>query len=154
MRTLWRISNYASLSGEGGLQFSGRWHTRGHRIVYLAESPAGALLETLVHLELDEARLPRSYKLLRIEAPDSLKIEPLKVPAGKAWKTHLDVTRRLGDAWLQSRRTALARVPSAIAPNTWNVLLNPDHPDSSKVYLAETVAAEYDPRLFPSIPSR
>jgi RES domain-containing protein len=153
-RSLWRITNYASLSGEGGLAYSGRWHTRGRRIVYFAESAAGALLEALVHFELDATRLPRSYKLLRAEAPDTLKIEPLKVPAGKAWKTNLDLTRRLGDLWLESHRTALARVPSAIAPGTWNLLLNPDHPDSSKVRLAETLAAEYDPRLFPSIPSK
>ena len=31
---LWRISNHASLSGEGGLHASGRWHTRGRRVVY------------------------------------------------------------------------------------------------------------------------
>jgi len=45
---LWRISNYADLSGAGGLQAAGRWHTRGKRIVYLADHPASALLEMLV----------------------------------------------------------------------------------------------------------
>jgi len=46
---LWRISNYADLSGGGGLQAAGRWHTRGKRIVYLADHPASAVLEMLVH---------------------------------------------------------------------------------------------------------
>ncbi|HUY80338.1 MAG TPA: RES family NAD+ phosphorylase [Acidobacteriaceae bacterium] len=153
-RSLWRISNYASLSGEGGLAYSGRWHTRGHRIIYFAESPAGALLEALVHIELDFARLPRSYKLLRVEAPDTIEIESLKVPAGKAWKNNLDLTRRLGDAWLQSHRPALARVPSAIAPSTWNVLLNPGHLSAARLKIAETLPIEFDPRLFAGIPSK
>jgi RES domain-containing protein len=154
MRSLWRISNYRSLSGEGGIQYAGRWHTKGHRIVYLAESPAGALIETLVHLELDETRLPRSYKLLEIGAPGSLKIESIEMPAGHRWKSRIDVTQRAGNQWLQSEKTALARIPSAIAPNTWNVLLNPDHPDARQIQILKTVMAKYDPRLFPGIRSR
>jgi RES domain-containing protein len=151
MPSLWRISNYASLAGEGGLQYSGRWHTKGRRIVYLAESPAGALIETLVHLELDETRLPRSYKLLEIKAPDDLKIESITMSAGNRWKSQIELTRRAGDKWLQSGKTALARVPSAIAPNTWNVLLNPDHPDARQVQVLKSVTAQYDPRLFPTM---
>lgn len=27
--TLWRISNYPDLSGKGGLEAEGRWHSRG-----------------------------------------------------------------------------------------------------------------------------
>ena len=50
MTTLWRISNYLDLSGEGALGTSGRWHTEGRLVVYLADCPAGALLERIVHL--------------------------------------------------------------------------------------------------------
>ena len=42
---LWRISNHVSLTGDGALRVSGRWHTRGRRIVYCSKSPAAALLE-------------------------------------------------------------------------------------------------------------
>ncbi|MDE3106013.1 MAG: RES family NAD+ phosphorylase, partial [Acidobacteriota bacterium] len=42
---LWRISNFRSLAGEGGLRYAGRWHTAGKPIVYLAASAAGALVE-------------------------------------------------------------------------------------------------------------
>jgi RES domain-containing protein len=48
---LWRISNYADLSGAGGLRAAGRWHSQGKRIVYLADHPSSALLEMLVHLD-------------------------------------------------------------------------------------------------------
>lgn len=147
MPFLWRISNYLSLSGEGGLHFSARWHTAGRRVVYLAESPAGAMIEVLVHLELDEADWPRSYRLLQAEYPDGVAVETLKPATAKSWKTSLASTRKLGDEWLRSGRSALARVPSAILPETWNVLLNPDHPDAKRVRILRTLRAEYDRRL-------
>jgi RES domain-containing protein len=45
---VWRVGNYATLDGVGGLFASGRWHSRGHPVVYCAENAAIALLETLV----------------------------------------------------------------------------------------------------------
>ncbi len=77
---LWRISNYADLTGAGGLTSSARWHSRGTKIVYLADHPASALLERLVHLEIDPEDLPSAYQLLAIEVPDHLAVE--RVEAG------------------------------------------------------------------------
>jgi RES domain-containing protein len=149
MPSLWRISNYTSLSGEGGLHYSARWHTAGHPVLYLAESPAGALVEVLVHLELGERDWPSSYNLMQIDAPDKLKIETLDPSGSRNWKTSLAVTRELGDAWLRSARTALARVPSVILPDTWNVLLNPQHPAAAQVRVIRMIKADYDVRFFP-----
>ena len=149
MLNLWRISAFNSLSGEGGLYYSARWHTAGHRIVYLAESAAGALVEPLVHTELNESNWPRFYDLMQIAAPDEIEIEALNVPAGDDWKILSSITRGLGDDWLNSKRTTLARVPSAILPNTWNVLLNPEHLAAGQIRIIETRRTEYAPRLFP-----
>ena len=148
IRNLWRISGFNSLSGEGGLKYSARWHTAGHRVVYLAESPAGALIEHLVHLELNVKSWPAFYDLMQVTLPDRLEVETLSLPAGDAWKRLPSVTRGLGDEWLRSKRTALARVPSAIMPNTWNILLNPDHPEAAETQIIEIARADYDPRLF------
>ena len=60
---LWRLTEFPTLDGEGGRLYSARWHTAGSPIVYLAASPPGALIEILVHLELDENELPPSYRL-------------------------------------------------------------------------------------------
>jgi RES domain-containing protein len=70
LRTLWRISNHADLAGLGGERLTARWHTAtpGKRIVYLAEHPAAALLENLVHLKGHPQFFPQDYQLLRIEA--------------------------------------------------------------------------------------
>ena len=123
------------------------WHTAGHRIVYLAESPAGALVEVLVHLELEEAELPRSYTLLQIKVPDDLIVTTIEVPEGDLWQTDHELSRRLGDAWLARAETAIARVPSALLPRTFNCLLNPAHPDSRRVQIEIIVRPRFDPRL-------
>ena len=135
MPDLWRISNHQSLTGEGGLRYAARWHNAGRRIVYLAESPAGALVEVLVHLELEEEELPQSYTLLRVTVPANVATERITVMDGEAWKVDHYLSRQLGDAWLASSKTALAQVPSAILPNTTNFLLNPRHPDAGSIQM-------------------
>jgi RES domain-containing protein len=148
MTTLWRISDYIDLSGDGGRKAGARWHTAGSRIVYLAESPMAALVETLVHLEVDSEETPDFNTLLKISVPDDLAIQSLNPPAESDWMHDLELTRRLGDAWLVSLETPLARVPSVLAPHTWNYLLNPEHPDAKKIEVAEVIRERFDNRLF------
>ncbi len=150
MTTLWRISDYLDLSGKGGRGASGRWHTEGRLIVYLAGCPAGALLERIVHMTdmYDEAFLPRFYQLLRISVPDEIAIKPLTILAPSDWREDAGFTRQVGDAWLASLEAPLARVPSAIVPQTWNYLLNPEHPDAKQVQIAEVIKEQFDNRLF------
>ena len=150
MTTLWRISNFSDLCGKGGRGFSARWHTAGRLIVYLADCPAGALLERIVHMTdmVEDAFLPQFYQLLKVVVPDELAIKQLNTIAPVDWKEHPEFTRNLGNAWLASRETPLARVPSAIIPRTWNYLLNPEHPDAQQVVVAEVVREQFDNRLF------
>lgn len=145
---LWRFSNHVSLTGDGGLRVSARWHTRGRRIVYCSQSPAAALLETLVHFEITVSDLPVRYRLLKLEAPDDLLVD--KVPPGdlpEDWVERVDVTRKIGDAWLATCRSALLTVPSALAPETSNALLNPGHPDAARVVIVQESEYAIDPRL-------
>jgi len=145
---LWRISNFANLSGEGGLLASGRWHSRGRRIVYLSDHPAAALLEVLVHLEVDVDDLPISYQLLAVDLPDDLTVETVASDAlPPDWRTKIVATRQLGNRWLDAGATALLRVPSAIVPHASNWLLNPSHADAGKAAIAETIRAPFDARL-------
>jgi RES domain-containing protein len=145
---LWRVSNHAVLDGAGGLRAPGRWHTRGKPIVYCAGNAAAALLETLVHTEIDFEDIPVAFRYLEIEAADSLTVEAIH-PAdlGSAWQMKLDHTRRTGDEWLHSGRTAILRVPSVIAPQTWNFLINPGHPGSAAIRIARVHSYVVDQRL-------
>jgi RES domain-containing protein len=146
--TLWRISNYADLSGEGGSKSTGRWHTRGRPVVYLSDSAANGMLEQIVHLQDGSGKLPQFSDLLRIVVSGSIEVQELFPLAHMAWREDVELTRRLGDAWLASLETPLARVPSAIVPHTWNYLLNPLHPDAGKLQIAEVICERFDNRLF------
>jgi RES domain-containing protein len=148
MTTYWRISNHLDLGGWGGKKFSSRWTSLGMRVVYLAESPAGAMLEVLVHLKERQEGLPRTFTLLKIESPENPEALELSVTGDAGWKEHPEFTQEIGDAWLASRKTPLARVPSAIMPRTWNYLLSPEHPDAKQVQIAEVIRERFDNRLF------
>jgi RES domain-containing protein len=146
--TFWRISNHITLNGGGGLRASGRWHTRGRRVTYSAENPASALLEVLVHLEIDLGDVPVRFRYLEIEAPDTTSIEDMDMDVvGPGWQDDIASTREAGDEWLQSRRSALLRVPSVVVPATWNVLLNPQHKDAQAVRITNVHEHSFDARL-------
>jgi RES domain-containing protein len=145
---LWRISNHAGLSGDGGLHASGRWHSRGRRVVYLADHPASALVEVMVHLEIDTEDLPSHYQLLGVEVPDDAATTALgeyELPEG--WRQQIPITRARGDDWLRAGTSALLRVPSPIVPEATNYLLNPAHPDAARIGIASALRAAFDPRL-------
>jgi len=146
---LWRISNYTDLYGIGGLKASARWHSRGRRVVYLSSTPASALLEILVHLEIEEDRLPRSYKLLEVQVSDDISIEKIEDRANlpKGWQKKQSVTQALGDQWLAGNSSALLQVPSALVPHTSNFLLNPLHRDAARILVASVSRQGLDRRL-------
>lgn len=142
---LWRISRHRDLSGVGGLRAAGRWHHAGRPIVYLAESPAAALLEVCVHTSAND--VPPEFTLLRIEGPD---FETATIRVGdlpENWRTRLEVTRDLGSAWLERNKDILLGVPSAIVPETMNYLFNPSHSRAAEFQIADSMAYPFDPRL-------
>jgi RES domain-containing protein len=145
---LWRISNHIDLSGKGGLVASARWHSKGLPVVYLAESPSGALLEHLVHLARRNGRLPQTYSFLKISVLENVmvcELGPLEMPG---WTNTPEITQRMGDEWLGGLETPLARVPSVIIRDTWNVLLNPLHPEAAEVGIVSATQEAFDMRLF------
>lgn len=101
-----------------------------------------------MHLEVDVHDLPGRYRLLKILAPDDLPVQDLPfrdLPTD--WIGRSDITRRLGDRWLDDGRSALLRVPSAIVPETCNVLLNPRHPGAARITITDVGEHPLDPRL-------
>jgi RES domain-containing protein len=145
---VWRMSNFADLSGDGGLAAAGRWYSRGRRVVDLSDHPASALLEVLVHLQVDADDLPATYRLLAIDVADTAtidEVDPVELP--EQWHRDVTVSRARGDAWLRSGRTALLRVPSAIVPSAFNWLLDPTHADAARVRITDIRTVPFDRRL-------
>ena len=143
---LWRISSFADLSGTGGVRVSGRWHQAGRPVVYLAASPAGAMLEVLVHLEIEPEDLPETMQLLRIELPDTVSQAPMpSLPQG--WSHDGELTRSIGNRFLDDGPALLLAVPSAIIPSTVNYLFNPRHAQAHSATF-EVISFTPDSRLF------
>ena len=132
----------------GGLYASGRWHSRGRPIVYCSRDPATALLETLVHLEIDAEDRPERFQVLKIEAADAVSYESLadgSLPTG--WEADVAATQGVGDRWLLERRSALLEAPSVLVPESWNVLLNPLHPHAVQIKIVSVYKRAFDARL-------
>lgn len=137
----WRLCRapFADLSGEGARRYGGRWNTSGQPVVYAASSAALAVLEVRVHLDLPPELLPDDYVLLSLEL-GGLGIEAVeRVPADPA---------AFGDAWLREARTPVLQVPSAIVPESTNLLLNPLHPLVGGVQISGNRRFTFDPRLW------
>ena len=149
---LWRIDRLAfpdKFSGFGAYITPGRWHLRGNRVIYTSATASLAALEYLAHLDPDI--IPVDISLLEIEAPDDISIERQGAPEtlNPDWRgLHLPVAlQNFGTQWLIECRTALLAVPSAIIPSETNYLLNPAHPEISRVRIIDEALFSFDPRL-------
>jgi RES domain-containing protein len=145
---IWRLTKreHADLSGRGGELVGGRWHTRGKPIVYCAENASLSILEARVHLILSVS--PSDYVLMKIDLPDdvdALHIGPADLPPD--WRDRQDLTQRIGDAWLGERRSLLLRIPSAIVDLERNVLVNPKHPEFTRLGVPKIISFSWDDRL-------
>jgi RES domain-containing protein len=138
---LWRLCRlpYANMTGEGARRRGGRWNSPGRGVVYLAEHPALAALELRVHLDLPFELLPADFALMRVTLPDSLATSQETIPPA---------TVAVGDAWLAAARSAALRVPSVLIAHSWNVLLNPRHPDAEQARIVTIEPFGFDPRLW------
>lgn len=145
---LWRISNYATLDGLGGMYAAGRWHSRGHPVLYCSEDPSTALLETLVNLEIDAEDRPERFQVLKIESSEPVSIEQADFSERDNWFEDIVWTRQAGDAWLSSARTLLLQVPSVLVPERRNYVVNPLHPDIKKLTISSRYSHPFDPRFF------
>jgi RES domain-containing protein len=133
--------------GTGALLYGARWNSPGRRIIYAAETYAGALLEVLVHAS---GRLPRSHSYIEIEIPAGLSIEELTESDVPRWDApSFEAARAAGDRWYDERRTPVLLVPSVVTRLERNVLINQEHPDFSRIRAGRPVPVHWDARLWP-----
>jgi RES domain-containing protein len=119
--------------------------------VYTSATPSLAALEVLVHV--DPSLAPDDGRLLEIEVPDQLEVEtgdPVSLtPDWQAYPAPVEL-QDFGTQWLSSVRTAVLSVPSAVMPVERNYLLNPLHPDATKIRVVRELPFSFDARLVAS----
>ena len=144
---LYRVTKkeHATLDGVGGMLVSGRWHEKGHRVVYLSENRALALLEFLVHLS-DYSLAPSDLILMTVHVPDVFEnADQKKLPKG--WKESQGISRKTGTAFLSANKHLMLRVPSILVPDEGNYLLNPLHTLAGQCGIIATEILNLDQRF-------
>jgi RES domain-containing protein len=141
------------LSCEGARRYGGRWNSKGVAVLYCATSESLAMLELRVH---SPHPYPRTRWRFAIEVPDdaltSVAVEELprgwdNLPAGPA-------SKRFGDAWAAVSSSLGLLVPSVVASEEKNLMLNPLHPRFQEVRVLSKQRVVLDKRLYSVPPKR
>ena len=107
------------------------------------------MLEYFVHLDVDDP--PGDLVLAVAEVPDDLARERVKtsnLPANWRESAAPPELAQLGDEFAQRGENCFLLVPSVLAPNENNCLINPAHPDCTRIVVREVEPLNYDPRMF------
>jgi RES domain-containing protein len=140
------------LSCEGARRHGGRWNSKGVAVLYCALSESLAMLELRVH---SPHPYPRTRWRFAIEVPDdaltSVPVEELprgwdKLPAGPE-------SKRFGDSWVAGCSSLGLLVPSVVAPEEKNLMLNPSHPGFREIRVSSKQRVMLDKRLY-SVPAK
>jgi RES domain-containing protein len=147
----WRIVKrkhvQGAFSGEGARRYGGRWNSAGIAMVYTAESQSLAALEMVVHL--DSSELLDHYVVFSVGIDERLvvKVDLSNLPRNWRVDPAPKGTREVGDSWAAASTSVVLRVPSAILPAEHNFLLNPHHPDFSRLAIGSPSLFRFDRRL-------
>jgi RES domain-containing protein len=135
--------------GSGAMLHGARWNSPGRRVIYAAETYAGALLEILVHAS---GSVPRTQGYIEIEIPAGLSIEEITQDDVPHWDSpSFETARALGDRWYDERSTPVLIVPSIVTLVERNVLINQEHPDFLRIQVSQPKPVLWDTRLWRSL---
>ncbi|ENO78985.1 hypothetical protein B447_13449 [Thauera sp. 27] len=150
MRIVWRITTArfaaSAFSGEGARLYGGRWNPKGWPMIYTAESQSLDLLELMVQ----DDPLRANYVLIPAQLPADLpetRVDTESLPS--EWRTigARSSLQEIGRTWIDSGETVVLSVPSAVVPAERNYLLNPRHPNFTRIQIGAPLSLEVDTRL-------
>jgi RES domain-containing protein len=135
------------LSSEGARLNGGRWNSKGVPVLYCAASESLAMLELRVHA-------PHPYPRVRlrfvIEVPDDAVQESPVAELPRRWNKlpPSPASKHFGDEWVAAGSSLGLLVPSVIAPEERNLLLNPAHARFSELRVLKKSRVRMDMRLY------
>lgn len=148
---VYRITRYQyarDLSGRGAEIHGGRWNPAGHRVVYTASAASLAILESLAWTSLNQL-LQSGFILSQISCPEDT-IHELSIsdlPANWQSQEAYPTLRKAGMKWLSEETSLILKVPSAIVPLEYNILINPNHERMREVRIDEMYELTLDQRV-------
>ncbi|MDP9047481.1 MAG: RES family NAD+ phosphorylase [Bacteroidota bacterium] len=128
--------------------FAGRWNGAGKKVLYCSESIPVAFLESMIRRQ--GVGFNRDYNIVIIEIPDDLAIHAVQLSdlTGE-WRTIHDYTicQKIGNAWFDSFKQPVLKVPSAIVVQSYNYVLHAQHTDYSGIRVAGVTELVPDARI-------
>ena len=146
MRSVWRIvqRKYVddAFSGEGSAKYGGRWNHKRTAVVYASQSESLAQLEVLVRTSRPKDLA--LYVLIEAQIPEELIeiLEHNELPEKWRQTPEPNSTRDIGTKWVAEERSVVLAVPSVVVPSELNYVLNPTHPDFSKIKIGKPKAID------------
>jgi len=134
------------LSGKGAKLYGGRWNSFGLPVLYTTEHISLAVLEILVHIKT--LKTPLNYYLITLEIPENVGLINIDYKKMKRnWKDDPSYLQSIGDEFLNSKKSLVLKVPSAIIEDENNFIINPAHPDMKKIKILSAENFIFDKRL-------
>lgn len=147
----WRIAKLAyalDRQGTGARLTGGRWNSPGVAAIYAGLTPEIAAMEKLVHTS---DMLPQDLVLAMIELPSDeglyRRCTVDDLPDGWDALPSSTAAIAIGDEFLLAATHLGLIVPSAVMPEAFNVVLNPNHPEFSAATISIVRPFEFDSRL-------
>jgi len=146
---LYRIifAQYADAKFAPGV--AGRWNREGERVLYTSPSPALAMAELMAN-RLGQGFLTAGYSLITFEVPDSVAYKGItrdQLPDDWRMFSSYSISQQLGSAWYHQRELLMLKVPSAVVPGDWNIVVNATHPSYDLLQVKSRQAFPFDERF-------
>ena len=102
-----------SLTEKALATFGGRWNSPGRRVIYAAETYAGAMLEVLANSNI--GRLPKYHAWIEILIGEDVSVEEVDARKVRRWDApDQRASRIFGDKWYEEKRSTVLIVPSTV----------------------------------------
>lgn len=121
---------------------AGRWTSAGTPALYVSGSVAGAILEHLAHAPHEPELMLASATL-----PDDCVVAQAALPSTWSDFPHHPQAQCIGDQWVEAGASLALKLPSALAPDSFNYLINPGHVDKVLMQSIQVRPLWIDPRL-------
>ena len=131
-------------SGDGAALQEGRWHRKGQDVIYASGAYSTAMLEKLASFN---GILPPNQHFIEITIPARTSYEIVTKDSLPGW-TNIIKARAFGAKWFDDKRAAVLIVPSFVAREETNALINPHHADTKAIKPGLEKPVWWDQRLF------
>src|SRR6478609_762267 len=138
-----------TLSGKGAAIKGARWNSIGVEMIYTASNRSLAMAEVAVHFTM--ATLPADYVMTTIFIPDDISLQKQNInDLPKDWNAfpHPASTQAIGDRFIGNGKYCVLQIPSVVTQGDFNLLINPNHAEFSKIKMILTEKFPFDKRIF------